>query len=116
MYSDTEVSSLRKIFRACFILSNEVDFQINSIVNFISLSVGGDFEFFSSKHISSVAVIFEMWPRDFHVVMPSAPPHYIFSSSPGTSLTLSPSLGNIKYANLFLERDHSQRTLMFRWV
>jgi hypothetical protein len=66
MYSETEVSSFRKTFKASFIRSKDVDFQINSIVNLLSGSVGGDLELFNSRQISSVAVIFTIWPLDFH--------------------------------------------------
>jgi hypothetical protein len=66
MYSETDVSSFKNIFSACFIRSKEVDFQMNSIVNLLSMSDGGFFAFLSSKQISSVAVILTMCPRDFH--------------------------------------------------
>ena len=95
MYSETDDSSFKNTFNAYFILSKDVDFQTNSIVNFLSGSVGGFLEFFNSRHISSEVVIFTIWPRLFHVVWPSTS-HLIFSSSPGTNLILFSSIGNMK--------------------
>ena len=115
MYSDTDYSSFRKTFNAYLILSKDVDFQTNSIVNFLSGSVGGFFEFFNSKQISSEVVIFTMCPRLFQVVEPSIS-HLIFSSSPGTSLMLFSSIGKIKKAILFLERLQSHLTFTLRCV
>ena len=71
MYSETEVSSFRKTFIASFILSKDVDFQTNSIVNLASGSGGALVELFNSKAISSYAVILTIWPLVFHFVTPS---------------------------------------------
>lgn len=88
-----------KIFKASLILSKEVDFQINSIVNLISGSLGQPLGFLSSKQISSLTIL-TICPLDYHFGYPSYS-YTNLSSSPGTNLILS-SLGNIKNACFFL--------------